>query len=313
MRVLVTGATGFVGRWLIRELEAAGHEAIAAPGSRELDITDAAAVRDFVVRAAPDAIAHLAAVSYGPEAASDPERAMAVNAGGTRALVDATIRLERGARLLIASSSEVYGRPDPADLPLREDAPLRGDQPYARSKLAAERVVADDGLHLGVPMVVTRAFNHTGPGQRQDFVAPALAARIHEAKRTGRREVAVGNLDVRRDIGDVRDVVRAYRLLLERLVAGDQAVVDLAFNVATGQSTSIRELFGILAAAAGADVVPVVDTSLVRIDDAPEIVGDASRLRAATGWRPVIPLETTLSDLMRSVDAAAGSARDGDG
>lgn len=306
MRVLITGATGFVGRWLIRELEAAGHVAIPAPASRELDITDADAVGLLVATTRPDAIAHLAGVAFARDAAADPERALAVNAGGTRIVIEAAARLATAPAVLVAGSSEVYGRPDPVDLPLREDAPLRTDQPYGLSKLAQERAAIEAGASHGVPVVVTRSFNHSGPGQRADFVAPALAHRVLDARRSGAREVVVGNLDVRRDVADVRDVARAYRSLLEGLAAG-RLPAGTVVNVATGHSVSIRRILEIVCAVAGFSVTARLDPDLVRSNDPPEIVGDVTLLRRLTGWTPMIPLEVTLADLVESIERGRGS------
>ena len=301
MRVLVTGATGFVGRWLVRELEAAGHEVIAAPGSSDLDVTDGSAVARFVDAAQPDALAHLAGVSYAGDASRDPERALAVNEGGTRAILEVAAALRRPVATLVIGSSEVYGAPEASDLPLTEGGPLRTDQPYGLSKLAQERVALRLGEDLGVPVAVARSFNHTGPGQRPDFVAPALARRVLAARASGSDEVVVGNVDVRRDLGDVRDVVRAYRLLVEGLVGGSIPPGTVA-NVATGSSVAIRSVLERLAQAAGVHVTLKVDPSLVRANDPPDIVGDATLLRRLTGWVPTIPLETTLADLMASLD-----------
>ncbi len=302
MRILVTGATGFVGRWLIRELEAAGHEAVAAPGSAVLDITDADAVAALVATR-PNAVAHLAGVSYGPDATRDPERALAVNLGGTVCLLRAIVAAGRPIPLLVAGSSEVYGRPRPEDLPLTEAAPTLTDQPYGRSKLAQERVALEAAEREGLPVVVTRSFNHTGPGQRPEFVAPALARRVLAARAAGTREIPVGNLDVRRDLGDVRDVARAYRLLLEGLADGGLGSTRIV-NVATGRAVAIRDVLSMLCRLAGVEAQPVVDPALVRPDDPPEIVGDASRLRALTGWVPSIDLEQTLADLLASIESA---------
>lgn len=299
MRILVTGATGFVGRWLIRELEGAGHDTVPAPAQAVLDITDGPAVSAFVNEASPDAIAHLAGVAFAMDAAQDPQKAFAVNEGGTRAVMNAA--LPSAIPVLIAGSADVYGRPAPGDLPLNEHAPLLADRPYGRSKLAQERTALEFGAAGAVPVVVTRSFNHTGPGQRPEFVAPALARRLLAARDSGRGEVAVGNLDVRRDIGDVRDVVRAYRLLLEGLAAGAVPSGTIV-NVATGQAVSIREVLALLAEAIGIAVEPRVDPTLVRRDDPPLIVADIGRIRALTGWTPEIPLRQTLSDLVQSID-----------
>lgn len=303
MKVLVTGATGFVGRWLVRELEAAGHEAIAMPGRAHVDVTDEDAVTRLVVAARPDAVAHLAGVSFGPDARRDPELAFAVNVGGTETLIAALRAAGGSIPLLVAGSSEVYGRPRPADLPLTEDAPTEPEHPYGRSKLAQERAALEAGERGGLPVVVARSFNHTGPGQRAEFVAPALARRVIAARDAGDRVIRVGNIDVRRDMGDVRDVARAYRLLLESLATADVGPA-MVMNVATGRAIAIREILETLCRLAGVTAQPMVDPALVRQDDPPEIVGDASRLRALTGWAPTIDLDRTLADLLDSIEAA---------
>jgi GDP-4-dehydro-6-deoxy-D-mannose reductase len=301
MRVVVTGATGFVGRWLGAELEMAGHEVIRAPGSADLDVTDARGVRAFISTARPHAVAHLAAISHAADAARDPDWAFAVNEGGTVAVMRAAGVQDPPPVVLVTGSSEVYGSPEQDDLPLTEDAPLRASEPYGRSKIAQERAALEVGSHVGIPVVVTRSFNHTGPGQRPSFVAPALAERVLAARDESRRDVRVGNLDVRRDIGDVRDVVRAYRLLLEGAAAGTVSPGSI-MNVASGTAVSVRALLSLIAGIVGITVEPAVDPSLVRVDDPPLIVGDASRLHTQTGWRPTIPLEDTLRDLVAAID-----------
>ena len=242
MKVLVTGSTGFVGRWMVDELVAAGHVLAGGSGDR-VEITDEAAVRALVQAVHPDGVIHLAGVSYGPDATRDPEAADRVNAGGTAVLIGAVAELARPIPVVVAGSSDVYGAPDPGDLPLTEAAPARPTSAYGRSKLGQEEAALAAATAGPATVAVTRSFNHTGPGQRAEFVAPALARRVLAARDANQREIPVGNLDVRRDFGDVRDVVRAYRLLLEGLAAGSipsGAVV----NVATGSSTSIREMLG---------------------------------------------------------------------
>jgi GDP-4-dehydro-6-deoxy-D-mannose reductase len=310
MRVLLTGATGFVGRWLAAELVAAGHEALVTPPSIELDLRDTAATLDFVLSIQPEALAHLAAISYGPDAARDPERAMGVNVAGTVSVLRAVSRLRHRIPILVSGSSEVYGSPEPDELPLKESAPLRSISAYGQSKVAQEQAALALAREYGLPMVVTRSFNHTGPGQRRDFVVPAIAARIYAAGGDGRGESAVhvGNVNVRRDIGDVRDVVRAYRFLLELASRADPGW-SLVANVCTGRSVLIRDMIDTLAEAAGTSVTIEVDPSLLRLDDPPEIVGDHGLLTSLTGWEPAIPLRQTLWDVMADVRQVEGPRR----
>lgn len=299
MRVLVTGATGFVGRWLMQELAAAGHQPVPTPSSAILDIGDPVAVERAVREARPEAIAHLAAIASKGVAASDPDRAQAVNAGGTTNVLDAALAISPTIPVLVASSAEVYSPSSTGDA-LVEDSPLTsGEDAYARSKLAAESVgLAARGR--GQPVVITRAFNHTGPGQGETYAIPAFARRIVAARGRGENEIVAGNVDVERDIGDVRDVVVAYRLLLERLAAGglDDRVV---FNVATGQAVRLRTIIEKLGRLAGIEVKVRRDDSLVRPGEPDRIVGDATALRDATGWRPSRTLDETLASIYEDV------------
>lgn len=307
MRVLVTGATGFAGRWLVRDLEAAGHTTIPTPRRDELDLRDAQAVGAFVATTAPDAIAHLAGIAYGPDARRAPDDAFAVNAGGTRTILAAAEAIAPDLPVLVVSSSEVYGAPRALDLPIAESAPIRAEQPYGRSKVGLERAAADAAGRGVRRIAIGRPFNHTGPGQRLEFVVPALARRVIDAARDGRSTIAAGNVDVRRDFADVRDVARAYRLILEALARGELASgpQPRVYNIATGRSTPIREIATAFGALAGLDVGIEIDPALVRSDDPAEIRGDASRIATDLGWRPTIPLEDTLRDVFADVRARA--------
>jgi GDP-4-dehydro-6-deoxy-D-mannose reductase len=303
MRVLVTGASGFVGRWMVDELRSAGHEVIATPPHDRLDINDLPALAALIRSARPDGVIHLAGMAFGPDASLDPEGAERVNVRGTSTLLEAVRSISPRPAVLVAGSAEVYGAPNPGALPIDESAATSPRNAYGRSKLAQEEaaLAAARAGHLAI--AVTRSFNHTGPGQRPVFVAPALARRLLAAQKSGQGEIAVGNIDVRRDIGDVRDTVRAYRLILEGL-ARDEIAPGTVLNVATGRSVLIRDILDILAELIGVAVQPRIDASLVRAADPPDIVGDASRLRALTGWEPRIPLRQTLSDLVDSLRSA---------
>ena len=298
MKVLVTGATGFVGRWLTIELENEGHAVVAAPPRATFDITHAAAVRDWVAVGRPDAIVHLAGVSFGPDARRDPEGAFRVNVLGTAVVLDAARRVPRPPVVLVSGSSEVYGSPDPGDLPLTETAPTLPANAYGLSKLAQEGVALAAARSAGVPVIVTRSFNHTGPGQRPEFVIPALARGVVAMKRGVEPIIRVGNVDVRRDFLDVRDVVRAYRLLIEEVAAGRLGEAGVVVNVASGESVPIRCIIERLCSIAGCQLRISIDASLVRADDPPDIRGDASLLGRLTGWARRIPLDQTLADVL---------------
>jgi GDP-4-dehydro-6-deoxy-D-mannose reductase len=274
---------------------------IGTPPQDDLDIVDSHAVQAFIADAGPDAVVHLAGMAFGPDAARDPSEAERVNVTGTATLLNALTTSSRPpAVVVVAGSADVYGRPDPEDLPLRESAAVRPATDYGRSKLRQEQTALAIGRDSGIPLATTRSFNHTGPGQRAEFVAPALARRILAAAADGSRDIPVGNLDVRRDMSDVRDVARAYRLILEGLANGGVRPGTIV-NVASGRSVSIREIVAMLSDIAGVTVTPRVDPALVRVGDPLELVGDASLLRELTGWEPRIPLRRTLEDLVASL------------
>jgi GDP-4-dehydro-6-deoxy-D-mannose reductase len=298
MKVLVTGATGFVGQWLTRELRDAGHDLATAPGSAELDIADLPAVRALVDDSRPDVIAHLAAVASSHDASRDPGRAIRTNVGGTVAVTEAARTSRATPALLVISSAEVYAPPGEGDAPLDEDAPLAPRHPYGMLKLAQESVAVAAARRHELPMVVLRPFNHVGPGQPPTTAVASFATRIAAVRRGETEELAVGNIDVERDIGDVRDYVVAYRLIAEELVAGRLGRPPAVFNVATGSAVSLRWVIDELCRLASVTPRIVVDSDLVRPDDPPRIVGSAERLRGAIGWQPRIELAATLADVL---------------
>ena len=301
-RVLVTGAAGFVGGHLVRELEAHGHvvattdavPAAAMPDCRVVDLRDRDALRALVRETRPDACVHLGAISFVPDGDKNPSDLLTINIAGTVNLAEA-IRTEAPAcRLLFVSTAQVYGPVTSiraANVPIRENAPLLPLSMYAISKTAAEHAVSAYGAAHGMQTLIARPANHTGPGQSPKFVAVSFARQILAAKVGEIAEIRVGNLESIRDFTDVRDVVRAYRLILEHGQSG------MAYNITTNARVSIRELLDRLMALAGASPRVVVDPALYRPGDA-SLRLDVSRLREHTGWTPQFKLDQTLADIL---------------
>jgi GDP-4-dehydro-6-deoxy-D-mannose reductase len=310
VKVLVTGADGFVGRHLVRRLRRDGHEVGAGcrPDSPPvswgdsavtpltLELTDDRSIAGALDFAA-DAVVHLAAIASNREARDDPGRAWEVNAAGTARLAEALgRRRERGGDpvLLVVSTGEVYGVGGSA--PRRESDALLPASPYAASKVAAEIAALEVWRRTGLRVVIARPFTHTGPGQQPRFALPGFVQRLRAARAGGDLVVPTGNLEPVRDLLDVRDVVEAYMLLLERGAPGE------AYNIARGEGRSLAEMFAILAALVGVRAEPRPDPGYVRSRDLPHLVGDSTKLRRATGWTPTLSLDQTLRGL---VDAEA--------
>jgi GDP-4-dehydro-6-deoxy-D-mannose reductase len=301
MRALVTGAAGFVGSWLVRDLAGSGYTTFAGglgespadplagtDGWVSLDVTSAASVREALAEVRPQVVFHLAGQASVGDSFADPEGTWEVNATGTLRIA---CSLPRGARMLVVSSAEVYGAVPESEQPIREDRPLSPGNPYAASKAAAEMAALQAGAAGSVAIVVARAFNHTGPGQDDRFALPSFARQLAVLTSDGGDPVLrVGNLSARRDLLDVRDVVRAYRILMERGTPG------MVYNVASGIARSMTDVVAELVRISGRDARVEVDEERVRPVDVPLLVGDASRLNAL-GWRPEIPFATTLRDL----------------
>jgi len=288
VQALVTGAAGFVGRHLVPRMQREGWQVRAV--DRELDVRDADAVAGCVAELAPRAIVHLAAQSSVAQSSDAPEASARINYLGACNLLEAVSRHAPRARVLLVGSGEQYGPAEPGGAPWNEAAPLRPRSPYARSKACADLLGAGYAAR-GSDVVRVRAFNHTGPGQSDVFVLASFA-RQAALIAAGRREpeIAVGNLDSVRDFLDVDDVVDAYlRLLDPRVPAG-------AYNVASGVGRRIGALLDALRAEAGIEARVRVDPARVRPADAS--VGDAAKLRAATGWAPRVPFELTLRRLL---------------
>jgi GDP-4-dehydro-6-deoxy-D-mannose reductase len=300
VRALVTGAGGFVGVHLVRHLEQLGDEVVQLERRVDgIDIADADAITDAVVAAKPEAVYHLAGAADVGGSWTEPRETFLANALGTLNVLEAS-RQAGADRVLAVTSADVYGRVTQEELPLDEDQPLRPVSPYAASKVAADALAQQAWLGHKFPVVRVRAFNHLGPGQSDHFVAPSLAARIARNERDGGVEVPIGNMTPLRDVTDVRDVVRAYRLLMEE---GEPGAV---YNVCRGSAVSVEHIARALLAMAARPMRLVSDPALQRPVDIPVLVGDNGALRRATGWEPTIPLEQTLSDVLADWRARLG-------
>ncbi|MCA1723874.1 MAG: GDP-mannose 4,6-dehydratase [Thermomicrobia bacterium] len=312
-RVLVTGATGFVGAYLVAHFAEAypdwqvtgttRHAVSADSRFIRCDLRDAGAVASLIERTKPEMVVHLAGQSNVPASLKDPEATLSNNILGTLHLLDACRAHVPHARLLIISSSEVYGPTPPEAQPLGEERPLRPANPYAVSKAAQEMLALQYAHSYSLDIVVARPFNHIGPGQTDRFVVSAFARQIVEIERGERHAISVGNLDARRDFTDVRDVARAYGLLLER---GERGSV---YNIGQGAAVAIGDLLVMLCDRAQVAIAIARDPTRMRPSDAPVMMADTTRLRQATGWQPEIPLRQSLDETVAWWRAALARKR----
>lgn len=288
VRILVTGAAGFVGGHLVPRLEEEGHEVTRS--DRDMDVADPGAVEPRLAEIRPDAIIHLAAQSSVAVSWQEPEQTYRVNYLGTRILLDAVRRLLPNTRMLLVSSADVYGSSPPGARPFTEDSPLRPRSPYARSKAAAD-LLGGTYAARGLDVVRVRPFNHTGPGQTDVFVLSSFARQVASIE-AGRAEplLQVGNLASVRDFLDIEDVVEAYVRLLDPSVPPD------VYNVASGIAVRIEDALRSLCELAGIDPSIEVNRAFFRPTDF--AVGDAKRLHAAAGWEPRVPFRETLAGLL---------------
>lgn len=318
-RVLVTGAGGFVGQWLLPALAEAGHSLVAlasepvdttpagVPARPEAtwhigDLRDDGYVRDVVRSARPDIVMHLAAISHVPTATADPVQAWDVNVTATARLL-LHLGAERAAgvidpRVLIVGSAEQYGRHDARAFPLREDAMQEPRTVYAATKVAQEALALQQWRATGLSIVVARSFNHSGAGQPPRFLVPSLVARAKAlADAPAGTPFPIGNRVPVRDFLHVSDVVSAYISLVRLGTPGE------AYNVASGTGWSVQDILSRVLERAGTRAVPVEDPTLMRPVDVPTLVGDPQKLQDATGWRARRSFEDILDDLFRYAEA----------
>lgn len=293
-KALITGSTGFVGKHLQTELQGAGY-AVAGLGRQagvageyyQADVTNQAALSDAMRRAQPTHIFHLAGLS--PGAAADSAEFERVNVGGAKNLLEAAAALPQPPVVLIAGSSHVYGHPE--YLPMDEKHPLGGEGAYAASRVAQEALLPAYAKRVSVMM--TRSFNHTGPGQSDQFVIPKIIRQVVEIKHGKRSGITMGDPDIRRDLLDVRDVARAYRMLAEQPHAG------LIVNVCRGQSTALNNVIETARIEAGlASIEVITEPKFLRPDDPPDLYGSPQLLQSLTDFTPQISLTKLVRDLM---------------
>jgi GDP-4-dehydro-6-deoxy-D-mannose reductase len=288
-RVLVTGARGFVGRYLVEHLEATG-TAVTGWAREHVDLLDRHAVFRAMADLRPSVVYHCAGAAHVGQSFSNIADTFAANVLGTHHVLDALRVSGVGARVLITGSSLVYRQSDRA---LKEDDPTGPATPYAVSKLAQEmlgqRGIREDRQHV----LLARPFNHIGPRQDPTYAAPAFAQQIALIEKGRMRpEIVVGNLDASRDLHDVRDTVRAYAAIIER---GEPGRI---YNVCAGRAFKIRDVLERLVAMSRVDVTITVDPARYRPSDNLMLWGDRSRIEEELGWTPKIPLDQTLGDLL---------------
>ena len=310
MRALVTGARGFVGQYLLAALRDAGAEAVGCCGPNDfdgrypvIDLADPQTLRDALETHRPDVVFHLAAQTSVPNALHTPIETYETNVMGTARLAEAVRDLASAARprVVFTSTGEVYGARAPKDYPARETLDLRPVNPYGASKAAAEAILLSEARSFGLDVVITRAFNHIGPGQDERFAVASFAAQLARIAAGGPPQLLVGNLNAARDFLDVRDVVRAYVVLAR---GGESGQV---YNVCSGHAVAIRDVLRELIAIARVPVEVREDSGRSRSADIPLSVGDPTKLRAA-GWKPHIPLLQSLRDVYAAAQKRAAPA-----
>ena len=308
MRVLITGAAGFAGSHLAEHCLAQGDEVwgTCKPGEpttnlmgvldqltlRVGDITKPKFMKEILGETRFDALFHLAGITFVPDGERFPTRAYETNLLGGIHVLQAVAEMQPTLRLILVSSAEVYGQVPPERMPVTEEFPFRPVNVLAAGKAALE-MAAHPFIHTyGLQTIIVRPFNHTGPRQRTDFVCSSLAAQVALIEQGAKPVLYVGDLSPRRDFSDVRDVVRAYRLLAERGEVGQ------AYNLSSGKSISVDSILDLLVTMSRVKVEVVEDPTRVRKTQVMDVCGSYSKIERVCGWRPAIPIEKTVRDLL---------------
>ena len=311
MRVLITGITGFAGSHLAEYILTNHADAVVFGTVRwrsrmdniaqiqdkvrliEADLKDMVSLRAVLAESKPDRIFHLAAQSFVPTSWTCPSETFATNAIGEINLFEAVRALDLKPRIQVAGSSEEYGQVFSDEIPMKETNPLRPLSPYAVSKVAQDLLAFQYYKSYGLRTVRTRGFNHTGPRRGDVFVTSSFAKQIAEIEKKKRPPIiSVGNLEAKRDFTDVRDMVRAYWLALEKGVEGE------VYNIGRGQAFSMQEVLDLLMSLSRAKMEVKVDPARLRPSDVPVLLSDSTKFVSLTGWRPMIPFKQTIVDLL---------------
>lgn len=302
--VLITGSEGFVGQHLWRELECTGYivsgttlnipEKGLSENVYQCDILDKVALDDLIVKLKPDCIFHLAAQPKPGLSFEKPQLTFEINTIGTINLLESVRSTnEYIPRVIFVGTSEEHGVVDQEKLPITEETPLNPINPYAISKVANWYLAKEYVNSFGFDLVYITPFTHTGPGQLTGFLAPDVASQIVEIEKYNQEPVVItGDLSAKRDMVDVRDVARAYRLLMEKGSSGERYIVS------SGESVPVKQIVDTLIGLAKIKIEHRIDPKRNRPSDIPDLYGSHAKLSRITGWEPEIPLEKTLSDLL---------------
>jgi GDP-4-dehydro-6-deoxy-D-mannose reductase len=314
MRILITGVTGFAGSHLAEfilanfpDSEIIGTIRWRSPMENirhleskvnliETDLRDASSTKSLIASNKPNVIFHLAAQSFVPTSWSAPAETLTTNILSTLYILEAARSLSEPPRILVACSSEEYGAVRPEDLPIAEDCPLRPLSPYAVSKVGQDMLSFQYYQSYKIPVIRTRAFNHTGPRRGKVFVSSNFAMQVVELEKGKRQDISVGNLEAIRDFSDVRDIMRGYWLAVEKGEPGE------VYNLASGVGVTIKDLLHLIISKSKLDPKKVKITpnpERMRPSDVPVLIGNSDKFRSVTGWKNEIPLERTIEDLVQ--------------
>lgn len=300
MKILVTGASGFVGSHLIHEINTLKTDSVVCLENKNADIIDIRQSEELekaIANLEFDSVIHLAGQSFVPRSFENPKETYDINFSGTFNLLNALKKINFKGVLLFVGSSDCYGNVDVENLPIKEEQPLKPRNPYAVSKVSAEALCYQWSQTGPFKIVMTRSFNHIGPGQNDRFVVPAFAKQIVQIKRKEKDPlILVGDLDVTRDFTDVRDIVHAYHLLLRK---GKNGVV---YNICSGKEMNIRLLLEKMIDISNVEVLIKQDPALFRPQEHSRIWGSFEKIAIDTGWKPQIPIEATLKDVLEDFE-----------